>query len=113
MYMPITVLAGYGLSGVKVTVLPLTWKLPATYWPPQAWKQTSTLCGFTEAALIRWLIVNVTGLVTDTLVAPFSGLVESRVNDPLPYAPEPVVNVLVKAETALPSTSLKPPTDTL
>jgi len=36
----------------------------------------------TEEALIRLLMVNVIGLVTDTLVAPLSGVVEARVNDP-------------------------------
>ncbi len=58
-------------------------------------------------------MVNVTGLVTDTPVAPFTGLVETKVNVPLPYPVVPVVNELVKVVTALPSMSLKPPTDTL
>jgi len=35
MYIPITVLPGYGESGVNVTVAPLTLKVPATYSLPQ------------------------------------------------------------------------------
>ncbi len=58
-------------------------------------------------------MVNVTGLVTETPVAPLTGVVETRVNDPLPYPVVPVVNELVKVVTALPSVSLKPLTDTL
>ena len=75
--------------------------------------QTSTVWEFTDAGSIRLLMVKVTGLVTETPVAPLAGLVEIRVNDPLPYEPVPVVNELVKVVTALPSMSLKPPTDTL
>ena len=40
--------------------------------------------GVHRGGLIRLLMVNVTGLVTETPVAPFTGLVETRVNDPLP-----------------------------
>jgi hypothetical protein len=58
-------------------------------------------------------MVNVTGLVTATLVAPFVGLVETRVNEPLPYVVVPVVNALANGVTALPSMSLMPLTDTL
>src|SRR5260370_18836523 len=58
-------------------------------------------------------MVNVTGLVTETPVAPFAGLVETRLNDPLLYPVVPVVNELLKVVTVLPSVSLKPPTDTL
>jgi hypothetical protein len=59
------------------------------------------------------LIVNVTGLVTATPVAPFAGLVELTENEPLPYAAVPVVNELVNVVTEFPPTSLNPPTDTL
>src|ERR1700732_2399448 len=58
-------------------------------------------------------MVNVTGVVTDTPVAPLAGLVETTLNDPLPYPVVPVVNELLKVVTELPSVSLKPPTDTL
>jgi hypothetical protein len=53
-------------------------------------------------------MVNVTALVTDTPVAPFTGLVETRVNDPPPYELVPVVNELAKAVTAFPSMSANP-----
>src|ERR1035438_3978812 len=111
--MPMTWLAGYWVSGVKVTVAPFTAKVPATYSLPQLPMQTSTVWEFTDAGLIRLLIVNITGLVTDPLAAPLTGLVEVSVNDPLPYEVVPVVNELVKVAMALPSMSLKPPTDTL
>src|SRR5260370_38305630 len=58
-------------------------------------------------------MVNVTGLVTDTPVAPLAGFVETNVNDPLPYPVVPVVNEGFEVVTLLPSVSLKPPTDTL
>lgn len=58
-------------------------------------------------------MVNVTGLFTGTLVAVFNGLVETSVNVPLPYPVVPVVNVLLKVVTALPTVSVNPPTDTL
>src|ERR1700688_4190843 len=73
---------------------------------------TSTVLGVTDAELIRLFMVNVTGLVTDTLVAPLAGLVETRLNEP-PSPPVPVVNELLNGVTALPSVSLKPPTVTL
>ena len=44
-------------------------------------------------------MVNVTALVTETLVDAFAGLVDSRVNDPLPNEPVPVVNELAKVVT--------------
>ena len=47
-------------------------------------------------------MVNVTGLVTETPVAPFAGLVETTVNDPLPYPVVPVVKELLKVVTELP-----------
>ena len=65
------------------------------------------MLGFTEAASIRLVMVNVTGLVTETPVAPFVGLVETMVNDPLPYELVPAVKELVKVVTALPSMSVK------
>ena len=58
-------------------------------------------------------MLNVTGLVTDTPVAVFAGLVETRVNDPLLYPVVPVVNELGKGVTVFPCTSLNPPTATL
>src|SRR5258708_4038136 len=58
-------------------------------------------------------MVNVTGLVTDTLVALLAGLVETRLNDPLTYVVAPVVNELLKVVTVLPSMSVRPLTDTL
>src|ERR1035438_7952287 len=108
-----TWLAGYGVNGVKVTVAPFTLKVPATYLLPQLPMQTSTVCEFTDAGLIRLLMVKVTGFVTDTLVAPFPGLIPTSVNDPLLYMAVPVVNELGNVVTGLPSTSLKPPTETL
>src|ERR1035438_3052269 len=111
--MPIVALAGYGVSGVKVIVDPLTLYVPATYLSPQPPMQSSTLWVSTDAGLIKLLMVNVIGLVTDMLLAPSAGLVERRVNDELPYEPLPVVNELVKVVTGLLCTSWKPPTDTL
>jgi hypothetical protein len=69
--------------------------------------------GFTDPASIKLLIVIVTGLVTDTPVAPVAGLVETTLNEPLPYVAVPVVNELVNVVTVFPPTSLNPPTDTL
>ena len=82
--MPIVALAGYGVSGVKVIVAPATLYLPATYVLPQAPMQTSTFWVLTDAGSIKLLMVNVTGLVTDMLLAPLAGLVETRVNDEPP-----------------------------
>src|ERR1700733_10408018 len=79
-YMPITALAGYGARGVKVTTIPFTEKVPARYSVlvqsvPSKQTSTSTVWLFTEAGLIRLLMVNVTGLVTETPVALFAGVV--------------------------------------
>src|ERR1017187_359983 len=74
--------------------------------------KTYTVFGFTDVALIRLFMVNVTALVTDTPVAAFAGMVESTLNPP-PYVLLPVVKELLKGVTVLPSRSLKPPTDTL
>jgi len=46
--------------------------------------QTSTFWVLTDAGSIKLLMVNVTGLVTDMLLAPLAGLVETRVNDEPP-----------------------------
>ena len=81
--MAISVLPGYWVSGVKVTVLPLTAYDPATT-SLVALTYTKTVFGFTEAASMRLLMVNETGLVTDTPVAPLTGLIELMVNEPLP-----------------------------
>lgn len=110
--MYIRVEAGYGLRGVKVTVLPLTLNDPATY-NPATLSYTSTVLLFTDAGSIGLLIVKLTGLLTEMPIAPLTGLVESTVNDPLPTDAIPVVNELVKVVTVLPCTSLKPPTETL
>src|SRR5271156_12343 len=114
--MPMTVLAGYWVRGVNVTVVPFTLYVPATYSvlvqaAPSKQTSTSTLCVFTDAASIRLLIVNVTGLVTDTPVALFAGVVEESVNELAPYELVPAVNLLVKGVTELPSMSAKPPTE--
>ena len=69
--------------------------------------------GFTEAGLIRLLIVNVTGLLTDTPVAPLTGFVPLTVNDPPPNATVPVVKVLVNGVTGLPAWSVNPLTCTV
>jgi len=62
------------VSGVKVIVAPATLYLPATYVLPQAPMQTSTFWVLTDAGSIKLLMVNVTGLVTDMLLAPLAGL---------------------------------------
>jgi hypothetical protein len=54
------------------------------------------------------LIVNVTGLVTDTPVALVAGVVDANLNELVPYELEPDVNVLVKDVTVLPSASENP-----
>jgi len=58
-------------------------------------------------------MVKVTGLVTDTAVAPLAGLVETKANDPLAYPDVPVVKELLKGVIELPWTSLNPLTATL
>src|ERR1035437_1136085 len=114
--MPITVLPGYWVSGVNVTVVPFTLKAPATYSElvqlvPSKQTSTSTVWLFTDAASIRLVMVNVTGLVTETPVALFAGVVEDSLNVGGPYELVPAVNVLVKGVTELPSTSTKPLTE--
>src|SRR5208283_1630579 len=69
---------------------------------------TWTVWLFTDAASIRLLMVNVTGLVTDTLLVLFAGLIEVSLNDWEPYEAVPVVNVLVNGVTELPSISKNP-----
>jgi len=93
-------------------------KLPATYSDsehevPSKQTSTSTVWRVSPiAASIRLVMVNVTGLVTDTPVVLFAGVVEEqleRIGSIKNWWPS--VNVLVlKGATELPSMSAKPPT---
>jgi hypothetical protein len=102
-------LPGNGVSGVNVTVAPLTTYVPANAGPDEI----TTLDGVTVNGFTALLKVSTTALVTATPVALFNGLTEVTAGAVLSgVADADVVNPLVNEVAALPATSVNPPTVT-
>src|SRR5580698_2071678 len=99
--------AGYGLSGVNVTVLPFTVYVPAI---PLLLFQlfiTFSVALFTVAGSRIWLKLMMICCVFDALVDPLEMLVLATVSPPV-AATVPVVKLLLYGTTVLPFASLKP-----